>query len=183
MALTLLLVRHGESLANRRRLYSGWSDPPLTAAGRRHLRRRAVGVAAFRADLCVSSDLRRARQSALVLCPDLPRIERPAFREIHFGCWEGLRHEEILARWPREYASWLADPLNAPIPGGENWTQFSVRLAAGVAELRRDFSDRRVVLVAHGGVLRCLRRPTPGTIWQEWPGYGHMVEITLEDAP
>ena len=31
----LVIVRHGESLANQLNTYTGWSDVPLTAAGRK----------------------------------------------------------------------------------------------------------------------------------------------------
>ena len=70
----LLLVRHGETMANRRGHLLGRADPPLSA-DRAGAGGRPRGVAAP-SDVVVSSPLLRARQTAGVLGPHVQVDER-----------------------------------------------------------------------------------------------------------
>src|SRR5919107_550504 len=58
----LLLVRHGESTWNATGRWQGWADPPLSDLGRAQA--EAAAPAAAPVDAVVSSDLRRARETA-----------------------------------------------------------------------------------------------------------------------
>jgi broad specificity phosphatase PhoE len=40
--------------------------------------------------------------------------------ELGQGAWEGLTHDEVRRRWPRELAAWREDPLHHHAPGGES---------------------------------------------------------------
>ena len=80
----------------------------------------------------------------------------PRLREISFGAWEGLTHDQIQTRWPGARSAWFADPVHTAPPEGETLTQVSERIQAALDEIARERTGQTVALVAHGGVLRTL---------------------------
>ncbi len=92
----IYLVRHGQSEWNLRRVTQGQtSHPGLTELGRAQARRAAAAIAAELAGepvrLLVSSDLRRAVQTARILARVLgtvPEVDR-RWREQALGSFEG----------------------------------------------------------------------------------------------
>jgi probable phosphoglycerate mutase len=161
----LLVVRHAQSVWNEAGLWQGWADPPLSALGEQQIKQaaaRLAGQAAF--ELVVSSDLSRARRTAellvdaldLATCPSLD----PGLREYDVGAWSGHTREEIEAGWPGEIARFSSNENVAP-PGGEDRAAFDARVAAAggrVAQAARRGGAQRVLVVAHGGVVRALAR-------------------------
>jgi broad specificity phosphatase PhoE len=115
-------------------------------------------------ELVVSSDLGRAWRTAELLAGALhlatsPSLD-PGLREYDVGAWSGRTREEIEARWPGEIARFGSDEMAAP-PGGEDRALFETRVAAAgrrVAETAEDAGANRVLVVAHGGVVRALAR-------------------------
>ncbi len=60
----LYVFRHGESVGNQQRLFSGWSQMPLTDQGKNQALALREKVKDLSFDLVFSSDLRRAMQTA-----------------------------------------------------------------------------------------------------------------------
>ncbi len=116
----ILLVRHGRTEDAAARRYSGRRDVPLDEYGREQARILAGRLAGEAIDLALTSDLARAVLTAGIILGGRPvsAVPDPRLREIDFGLWEGLTHEEILARDGEAYRRWLDDPM-APIPSGE----------------------------------------------------------------
>jgi alpha-ribazole phosphatase len=154
----LFLVRHGETDWNLGRRYQGQSDVPLNDRGLRQAEATARHLAEKEISLIVSSDLRRARQTAeaIALRCKLPVQEDQRLREMSFGAWEGMTHDEIQARWPGEREAWFADPVRIAPPGGETLAQVSDRVRSALDEIVKRSAGGTAVLVAHGGVLRTL---------------------------
>lgn len=69
----LVLLRHGESSTNAAGVFTGWSDPPLTAAGERQARRaaRRLAAAGIRPDSVHTSVRGRAIRTAELVCAEL----------------------------------------------------------------------------------------------------------------
>jgi len=63
----LLLVRHGITQHNIKDMYTGQTDAPLTELGERQAAAAARYLASEKIDLIVSSDLQRARYTALAI--------------------------------------------------------------------------------------------------------------------
>jgi len=131
----LALVRHGESewLAEGR--FQGRGDPPLTQLGLRQATALGARLAAPLADPALplpdrapvaiwSSPLRRAMQTAQAIHEareaDAPLRPLDSLTELSQGEWEGLSHDQVRERYPRQLAAWLADPLHHHAPGGES---------------------------------------------------------------
>jgi probable phosphoglycerate mutase len=148
----LVLWRHGRTEWNATGRFQGQLDPPLDATGRQEVARSVPHLAALlppESTVVVSSDLRRAADTAAALTDVLgvPLLRDPRLREHGMGCWEGLTREEVAARYPDQYAAWIA---GRPIEGrgGEEPAAVGERALAALADL----PDAEVaVVVTHGG--------------------------------
>jgi probable phosphoglycerate mutase len=158
----LLLLRHAQSVWNESGRWQGWADPPLSALGEAQVQQaagRLSGGPPF--ELVASSDLTRALRTAQLLAaslrvPGAPVVE-PGLREYDVGAWSGWTREEIEARWPEEFARFARGELDAP-PGGEDRAAFDARVVRAGQQVAAAAGARRVLVVAHGGVLRALAR-------------------------
>jgi alpha-ribazole phosphatase len=156
--LRLLLVRHGQTDWNVQRRYQGQSDTSLNDFGKSQAAALAARLAAEeQIDFIYSSDLQRTLQTAQAIADalDMPVRPEPGLREVHFGRWEGMLHHEIVDLYPELYTTWLADPDCIP-PGGESFSQVTVRLAGVLDQLQEEHPDQTVLIVSHGGALTLL---------------------------
>jgi broad specificity phosphatase PhoE len=164
-----LLVRHGATEWSAAGRYAGWSDVPLSAAGRVQAERLAHRLAGVTVRRCFSSDLRRAKETAEAVRLGQPRspelLLESDLRELHFGEWEGCTYGQI-AGAPGGAA--VLAGRRAP-PGGESLDDLTRRIdrflagrhqpattdELGRGEERAPPAEATLV-VSHGGPLRVL---------------------------
>lgn len=149
----ITLIRHGESTWNASGRFQGHSNSVLSVKGEaqaRALRRRLTPVLA-RADRVESSDLARATRTA-ELAGAAP-IERPIWREVFLGDWEGLYFEEVEARFGDQLkALERGEPIRPG--GGESWPEMRTRIGDAMQRLCAELPpDGRAVVFCHGGVI------------------------------
>lgn len=144
-----VMIRHGETDANRAGLIAGRLEAQLTDQG------RAEAAALARLDwpaapLLFVSPQTRARDTAALGFPDHQAQVLAQLRERDWGRLEGRPLAEMI---PRE---------DTP-EGGERWDDMLDRVAAGLALALGDPRPGLPVLVAHSGTIRAVRRLTGGT--------------------
>lgn len=156
---TLLLIRHGQTEWNVLGKYTGQSDIPLNAAGRREAKLLAKELEKNPPEAIVSSDLIRAYETANILAMpfDLPVHQDRNLREINQGVWEGMYFPEIKAKYAAEFAAREKDPLAVAPPGGETVGQVRERVLTAVTSILQSFPGKRVAVVAHGLVLALIK--------------------------
>jgi len=144
----LSMVRHGQSAWNLEGRLTGSTDIELTDLGRAQARKLGEHLVDRRFDSIVSSDLKRAVETARLAYGE--PVRDPRLRELHFGELEGAIWQELEPRW--------FDALRAfgdlTMPGGESMATFSAR----VHEALDGFGPGEHLVVAHGGVLRVALR-------------------------
>lgn len=160
----LVLMRHGESEGNRRNVFTGWLDLPLTDDGRAEAKSAAklMKDAGIGFDTAFASDLTRARESAEIVVACLgnfvPVVARAALKERNYGALAGrdkyevfreFGHDQVL-RWRRSFAE--------PQPGGESLGDTLERLRPFFEQEieRLLLRGRNVLVVAHGSSVRAL---------------------------
>ncbi len=161
---TLILLRHGQTEYNATERMQGHLDTELTELGRVQAKNAAAELAAREPQRIISSDLRRAFDTAVSLgdASDLPIGIDKRLRETYLGDWQGLTHRELDELSPGARAAWRADATSAP-PGGESRIDVARRSVSVVQELVENLpewgaagSSRPIVLVAHGGLIGAL---------------------------
>lgn len=172
----LVLLRHGQTEHNADSRMQGQLDTELSELGLRQARRAAEVIAALNPRLLVSSDLRRAHDTALAIgqaCGMDVRTD-PRLRETNLGDWQGHTHQEVDAGYPGARKIWRADATWSP-PGGESRIEVADRALPVVEELEAELTDwdsRPVVLIAHGGVIAALTARLLDLPVTHWPVIG-----------
>ena len=177
-----MLLRHGQTEYNAGSRMQGQLDTDLSDLGRMQAVAAAEVLAKRQPLLIVSSDLRRALDTALALSEraGLPVSVDTRLRETHLGDWQGMTHLEVDALAPGARLAWRDDARWAP-HGGESRIDVAERslpvvadLVAGQAEWGVDEADRPVVLVAHGGLIAALTAALLRLPVDNWPILGGM---------
>jgi broad specificity phosphatase PhoE len=153
----LLLIRHGETDDNHRRVFQGQSGRGLNARGRA----QAMSLAArfervgLRAAALYCSDLERARETADLLSGalKLAPIADPALREVDVGAWQGLGYEEVASRYPEEWDAWRRG-IDFKRGGGETYAELGDRMAAAIDGIVAAHAGETVAIVSHGAAIK-----------------------------
>jgi probable phosphoglycerate mutase len=152
------MVRHGQTVSSRENRFSGSSDPPLTAVGEAMAQSFAEAYASLKWEAIYTSPLQRTRQTADALSRLTgvqPAIE-DGLKEIDYGEWEGLRQDEVKARWPEAFEYWADDVASRGTPGGETAFHVAARAMRVVEEIRSRHERGNVLLVSHKATLRVI---------------------------
>lgn len=182
----LILLRHGQTEYNATDRMQGQLDTDLTRLGREQAVRAAADLATRSPLRIVSSDLRRAHDTAIALseATDLPVTTDQRLRETHLGQWQGLTHLDVDDLAPGARLAWRADATVAP-PGGESRIDVARRSVPLIDELleREDEwgaggSTRPIVLVAHGGLIAALTAALLDLPSDRWPVLGGLANTS-----
>jgi alpha-ribazole phosphatase len=153
----IYLLRHGEIEQGEKKRFIGQADFPLNEKG---LHQACVWQQKLKAGLfekIYSSDLNRARQTALIIAGrHQGKVQLlPALREINLGEWEGLPVAEAQACFPAEWQRREKDLVTFRPPGGESFRDLAVRIAPVFNHIVQGLKGD-VLIVAHAGVNRVI---------------------------
>ena len=178
----LILLRHGQTEWNAVDRMQGQTDTELSELGRRQAKGAARELVSHDAIAVVSSDLRRAYDTAVALAEHtgLDVVADPRLRETSLGLWEGLTHIDVDAGYPGARQTWRLDARYAP-PGGESKLEVGARARPVVDELfaaRGDWPGRTIILVAHGGLIAALTAALLELPHENWPVLGGLANTS-----
>jgi broad specificity phosphatase PhoE len=171
----LLVVRHGQSLANTQGLCAT-PDSPLTELGIEQAKQAAAQLKAANFDALWSSPVFRAQQTAEIIrdmaAPQLSVVTNAHFAEIDTG--------EAAGKPTRDYFAKLKS--GEPIPGAETPEALFERVQAGLAELKAQAGT--VVLVTHAVTYQMMMAvqygwPAARFIEVPEPANGEVKELAL----
>lgn len=183
----IVVLRHGQTGHNAAGMWQGQLDTDLSDVGRAQAQAAASVLAALHPRVVVSSDLRRAADTARAVAraADLDVRLDPRLREIHAGQWQGMAHTEIEARFPVENAAVRAgDDIRRGIDGE--------RVADVVVRARPAFDDAVAslglgevgIVVSHGVTARALAADVLGleqhVVWTTFRGLDNAHWAVLE---
>ena len=150
----IILVRHGQTEMNARRLYFGKLNPPLNELGLEQAQQAREKLLEIPYDVMYSSPLERTKQTAEI-CNYLDKeiIFDKRIEEIDFGIFEGLTYQEILQKYPDE-----ANEMKS------NWEDFNYltgespkELFNRVVDFLKDLDyEKDNLIIAHWGILGCI---------------------------
>lgn len=157
----IYFVRHGETDWNKARRIQGQVDIPLNEFGRHLAEETAKGLADIPFDICYTSPLGRAVETARIILEgrEVPVIEDERIIEMAFGEYEGKCCSKKGWELPREFQRFFDDPEHYITPsGGENFTDVRRRTGEFLADLlkRKELEDGNVLVTTHGAALAGL---------------------------
>ncbi|QLA18007.1 histidine phosphatase family protein [Desulfolutivibrio sulfoxidireducens] len=151
------LLRHGALPQVFPRRFVGQSDISLSEDGREQAVFWAKKLAGVPFASAVASDISRSLETARIILAgrDVPLRTDVGLREICLGAWEGLTVAEVRERFPGQYEARGEDIAGYRPAGGESFRDVRARAVAALEAIVRQ-ARGEVLVVAHGGVNRCL---------------------------
>ncbi|RJQ80529.1 histidine phosphatase family protein [Pseudonocardiaceae bacterium YIM PH 21723] len=169
----LVLWRHGVTEYNATGRIQGHLDVQLKPEGVAQAAAAAPLLSSFNPQVIVSSDLRRAADTAAAFARLSGRPIRfdKRLRETYVGQWQGLTHAEVEEGWPGGFTRWRQDPTWAP-PDGETRIEVADRGHEVISELDAELFGGTALICAHGGLLSSLTGRLLGLPSDFWPQLG-----------
>jgi len=152
------LVRHGQSTWNERGLIQGQNDDAeLTQRGQGEALSAANALKSVGFTHIVSSDLRRARQTAEIIAAvlELDVTNDQRLRERCFGSLEGQSLGLLGPDSSGITDGVLVDPDARPA-GGESFRDVVIRAGSFLDDTLDSLGDSQLLVVTHGGAIRAL---------------------------
>lgn len=170
--MTIYLIRHGQTEANKLHLYCGSTDIPLSEEGREALKGLSYTVDDVH---YITSGMRRTEETLQILFGDVQHKVDSRFREIDFGSFEMKSYEQLKDN--PDYQIWLSgdNERNTP-PGGESGESMKQRALEAFHCLKSDS-----VVITHGGVIAAImaslypQEQKSRYDWQPKPGHGYRI--------
>ena len=157
---TVILIRHGESEANRNCIFAGQIDPDLMERGHEQAKITAKYIAEhYAVDIIYASDLQRAYKTATCLGEflGLDVIPKREFREIDGGQWEGLTYDELPLLYPDALSVWMNDIGLSRCSGGESVQELGERFMDALTETAKEHDGKTVVVATHATPIRAMQ--------------------------
>ena len=166
----LVLWRHGQTLWNAENRHQGQFDIPLNDVGREQARHAAQTLLAMKPTHVIASDLERALETGQILA-DLAGVSLSTderLRETFAGEWQGMTRDEIVSKYPADYAAWGGDSEIRP-GGGETRWEVSQRVVAAIEDSLLNIpAGGTLVVASHGGALRSALGRLLGLDPRQW---------------
>jgi broad specificity phosphatase PhoE len=151
----LFLLRHAQTELNALGLWQCWQDESLSTLGIRQAKETRNIVNSINPEIIISSDLKRAKETADIVSRGLGvevKIDK-RLRERNCGPVQGLTSNQIMERFGISFTTILSDQIDH-LPGVEKSKDFTLRVNETVDDLHRKFSNKRILIVTHGGFQR-----------------------------
>tara|TARA_B100001013_G_scaffold222009_1_gene135671 strand:- start:232 stop:840 length:609 start_codon:yes stop_codon:yes gene_type:complete len=149
----IILVRHGETMANKAQLVLGTSDVPLTELGRGQAKAAAKKISLMEPSptILFSSPYQRAKETAGYISNviGLNPIFIDGLKEMHSGEMEGIKASEMDDKYPEYMKNWRRDHSTARPPGGETLEEVHSRAWKSILDIFNEYDESLVVVVAH----------------------------------
>lgn len=147
----LYIVRHGETDWNAKRIMQGNTDVPLNQVGIEQAKYIQKDLEHEVLDVCISSPLKRARDTASIICNEkIPVYLDIRLEERELGELEGKSVDLYNSKMYWDYS------LNSNDNGVESIQDLFLRVTSFYEDLKIKYKDKTVLIVAHGAVVRAL---------------------------
>ena len=177
----LILVRHGQSLWNKERRFTGWADIELTENGKQEARKAGKLIRELNIEFHAyfSSKLKRAVNSLEIILKTLDKkncniSKTEALNERHYGGLTSLNKDEIIRKYGSRQVKIWRRSFDASPPPMENLHPYKNKINSSILceSLKDTFnrvipyyeksikplisSKKNIIIVFHGNSIRAL---------------------------
>ena len=161
---TLVLIRHGQSLWNAENKFTGWTDIGLSEKGIKEAENAGKMLEDVAFDVVHTSALIRAQKTAEIIIENnkksegIPVHKDKRLNERHYGSLQGLNKKETAEKYGAEQVHIWRRSFDVPPPDGESLKMNAERTIPYFKEnVIEDLKKGKNVLVsAHGNSLRSI---------------------------
>ena len=177
----LILVRHGQSLWNKERRFTGWADIDLTEKGKLEakLAGKLIKELNIKFDFCFTSKLKRAINSLKIILDtidetNLKVVKTDSLNERHYGGLTSLNKDEIIKKYGNKQVQIWRRSFDIPPPEMDSKHPFKKKIKSDIlSESLKDtfgrvvpyynkkikpliLSNKNILIVFHGNSCRAL---------------------------
>lgn len=162
----ITIVRHGETEWNKEGIIQGQLDSKLSELGIEQAKKLAERLSNESFDAIFSSDLSRAADTAKEVAKfhlDVPIYFTQELRERYLGEFQGKT---------KDYPGWKdrrGDEEFMKKMGIEDTEKMQGRIKIFLDRIQKDFQNKKVLIVAHGGINKVIVGTLTGEIFHELP--------------
>ena len=166
MATRVIIVRHGQSTYNAKKMIQGRCDESvLTEKGITDAKAVGQALKEVPIDAFYCSPLKRAKQTAEIIngCLDSEVTLQPTeqLMEVDLPLWEKMRKDEVTVKYAEEYQLWKAKPHEFRMDLADGTEHYPV---LALYEQAKQFwqkvitqhQGKTILITAHNGINRCL---------------------------
>ena len=152
----IILIRHGQSIGNLKRIFLGHADWDLSEEGYRQVKCVEEYLKNEKIDVFYSSDLKRAYNTVFGLASlkNKKITKSENLREIYAGKWEEMLFSEIETNFPDEFFVWKNDIGNARCVGGESVLELQKRVYDEIETIAKKHHRKTVCIGTHATAIR-----------------------------
>lgn len=161
---TIYLFRHGQTVNNLQKIFTGWQDSPLTPLGVEQAKALGIMLKGKTINLAYQSRLLRAvdtLKEVLVYHPEcVETITDDRMIERSYGILEGHPHADTIVKYGQEqFDKWhrgWADKADQ----GESFADVEIRVQSFIDDLKAKYSGQNmgIAISAHGNSIRLFRK-------------------------
>ena len=148
--MVLYLIRHGETAWNKQGLLQGQSNISLNNEGKKEALKLKEYFQDKEVNICLSSPLNRAYETAKIIFPNLEIIKDDLLIERYLGDFEGKSHKEY-----HFYDFWNYQANNQD-GNVESVRHLLKRSEMFLNKIKEKYSNQTVAIVSHGAFLKAL---------------------------
>lgn len=153
----IYVIRHGETNWNKEGRLQGRTDIELNENGIKQAENARKLLKDYKIDLIVSSPLKRAMKTAQIINEEKnclmildKRIEERGYGDIEGRIRKEITDEVINSKQLDNYK------INKKYMGIEPIQDLCNRVWSLIDDLRKDYTDKNILLVTHGGTIRAI---------------------------
>ena len=149
-------MRHGKTDWNLRHKLQGRTDIPLNEEGKIIAKNVAIACANINFDLCYSSPLIRAKETAEIFLSgrQIPIITDDRLIEMSFGIYEGMENSFQIPNCPINKLFWHPEEYHEPAEGAESLESLFRRTGSFIEEVIKPLErqGKDFLIVGHGAM-------------------------------
>lgn len=152
----LLITRHGQTKWNLEKRFQGSMDSSLTELGIKQAELLRDRLANERFDKIYSSHLQRAYRTAEIIKGNrnMEIIKDEGLAEMRLGNWEGLKHDDVIERYSKEYDLFWNKPHLFEPTFGEGYDDLKERVVSSLKRIINDNDEKNILIVTHTVVIK-----------------------------
>ena len=146
----LYVVRHGKTDWNDLNIMQGLTDIPLNEEGRRQAKALAQQIDLANIDLCFSSPLKRARETAdIIVGEKIEVVEDQLLVERNWGEYERktIDFDLVCRQW---------SDFDDKTGNVESVRECLNRAKVFLDKIKKEYPNKRILVVSHGGFIKAL---------------------------
>lgn len=157
----IILLRHGQTEANSKELFYGFSESNLTDLGREQAKEAGLLLKKLKFNPTKIYVSERTRTHETLECLGFKINDATIdgrINERNMGKIEGMNYKEVNELFPTLFEDWGKDFANYILQDGESWKLVYDRVVHFLEEVIEKYkgTDEKILVVAHGGILACF---------------------------